>query len=125
MPEPVPPPRKRWFRRPRQVALWATVVVAASVGAVAIMAPIGLGFAAKYKINPLMMGMLIVHGAQAGGFSPIAVYGVIVNSLIADTGFAFSPMALFLSSLLFNFAIDWTLVRAGDVALPAGWTGRA
>lgn len=82
-----------------------TAVGALGPAAVAIMAPIGLGFAAKYKINPLMMGMLIVHGAQAGGFSPIAVYGVIVNSLIADTGFAFSPMALFLSSLLFNFAI--------------------
>lgn len=82
-----------------------TAVGALGPAAVAIMAPIGLGFAAKYKINPLMMGMLIVHGAQAGGFSPIAVYGVIVNGLIEDTGFAFSPTALFLSSFIFNTAI--------------------
>lgn len=82
-----------------------TAVGALGPAAVAIMAPIGLSFAAKYKINPLMMGMLIVHGAQAGGFSPIAVYGVIVNGLIADTGFAFSPLALFLSSLVFNLLI--------------------
>lgn len=45
-----------------------TAVGALGPAAVAIMAPIGLNFAAKYKINPLMMGMLIVHGAQAGGF---------------------------------------------------------
>lgn len=82
-----------------------TAVGALGPAAVAIMAPIGLNFAAKYKINPLMMGMLIVHGAQAGGFSPIAVYGVIVNGLIADVGFAFSPTALFLSSLIFNAVI--------------------
>ncbi|MFB9071819.1 SLC13 family permease [Citricoccus parietis] len=82
-----------------------TAVGALGPAAVAIMAPIGLNFAAKYKINPLMMGMLIVHGAQAGSFSPIAVYGVIVNGLIADAGFAFSPTALFLSSLIFNAVI--------------------
>lgn len=86
-----------------------TSVGALGPAAVAIMAPIGLSFAAKYKINPLMMGMLIVHGAQAGGFSPIAVYGVIVNGLIAETGFAFSPTALFLSSFIFNLVIALVL----------------
>ncbi|MFL4477292.1 SLC13 family permease [Paeniglutamicibacter sp. ORCA_105] len=86
-----------------------TAVGALGPAAVAIMAPIGLSFAAKYKINPLMMGMLIVHGAQAGGFSPIAVYGVIVNGLIAETGFAFSPTALFLSSFIFNLVIALVL----------------
>lgn len=82
-----------------------TAVGALGPAAVAIIAPIGLSFAARYKINPLMMGMLIVHGAQAGGFSPIAVYGVIVNGLITDTGFDFSPLSLFLTSFLFNLAI--------------------
>ncbi|MET0978933.1 MAG: SLC13 family permease [Paeniglutamicibacter terrestris] len=86
-----------------------TAVGALGPAAVAIMAPIGLTFAAKYKINPLMMGMLIVHGAQAGGFSPIAVYGVIVNGLIEKTGFAFSPTALFLSSFIFNLLIALVL----------------
>ena len=86
-----------------------TAVGALGPAAVAIMAPIALGFAAKYKINPLMMGMLVVHGAQAGGFSPIAVYGVIVNGLITDAGFAFSPTALFLTSFAFNLVIALVL----------------
>ncbi|WP_313814670.1 SLC13 family permease [Glutamicibacter sp.] len=104
-----------------------TSIGALGPAAVAIIAPIALSFAARYKINPLMMGMLVVHGAQAGGFSPIAVYGVIVNSLIEKTGFDFDPLALFLSSFIFNLAIAVVLFlvlggrklagsRAGHVA---------
>jgi di/tricarboxylate transporter len=65
------------------VAAVLTAVGAASPAAVAIVAPIALGFAAQYSINPLLMGLLVVHGAQAGGFSPISIYGVIVNGLVA------------------------------------------
>lgn len=82
-----------------------TAVGALSPAAVAIIAPIALSFAAKHKINPLMMGMMVIHGAQAGGFSPIAVYGVTVNGIIAKTDLEASPMAIFLASFVFNLAI--------------------
>jgi di/tricarboxylate transporter len=82
-----------------------TAVGALSPAAVAIIAPIALSFAAKHKINPLMMGMMVIHGAQAGGFSPIAVYGVTVNGIIAKTQLEASPMAIFLASFIFNLAI--------------------
>ena len=82
-----------------------TAVGALSPAAVAIIAPIALSFAAKHKINPLMMGMMVIHGAQAGGFSPIAVYGVTVNGIIAKTELEASPMAIFLASFIFNLAI--------------------
>lgn len=82
-----------------------TAVGALSPAAVAIIAPIALSFAGKYKINPLLMGMMVIHGAQAGGFSPIAVYGVTVNGILAKTDLDFSPTALFLSSLVFNLII--------------------
>ncbi|MEV8131828.1 SLC13 family permease [Pseudarthrobacter oxydans] len=82
-----------------------TAVGALSPSAVAIIAPIALSFAGKYKINPLLMGMMVIHGAQAGGFSPIAVYGVTVNGILAKTDLDFSPTALFLSSLVFNLII--------------------
>ncbi|HEY3576079.1 MAG TPA: SLC13 family permease [Arthrobacter sp.] len=82
-----------------------TAVGALSPAAVAIIAPIALSFAAKHKINPLMMGMMVIHGAQAGGFSPIAVYGVTVNGIIAKTDLEASPMAIFLASFIFNLAI--------------------
>ncbi|SDL67119.1 SLC13 family permease [Arthrobacter sp. ok362] len=101
-----------------------TAVGALSPAAVAIIAPIALSFAAKHKINPLMMGMMVVHGAQAGGFSPIAVYGVTVNSIIAKTELDANPMAIFLASFLFNLAIALVLfiVLGGGKLLstPAG-----
>ena len=54
--------------------------------AVAIIAPIALGFARQYQINALLMGMMVIHGAQAGGFSPISIYGVTVNNIAGQGG---------------------------------------
>lgn len=51
------------------------------------------------------MGMMVVHGAQAGGFSPISIYGVTVNNIASGAGLENSPLALFLGSLFFNAAI--------------------
>ncbi|OZE33614.1 hypothetical protein CH256_11715 [Rhodococcus sp. 05-2254-6] len=82
-----------------------TSIGALGPAAVAIVAPIALGFAARYKINALLMGMMVIHGAQAGGFSPISIYGVTVNNIAANAGLVNSPLALFLGSLFFNAAI--------------------
>ncbi|MDT5299734.1 MAG: hypothetical protein QOG79_2976 [Mycobacterium sp.] len=82
-----------------------TSIGALGPAAVAIVAPIALGFAARYKINALLMGMMVIHGAQAGGFSPISIYGVTVNNIADKAGLTNSPLTLFLGSLLFNAAI--------------------
>jgi di/tricarboxylate transporter len=82
-----------------------TAIGAVSPAAVAIVAPIALGFAAQYKINPLLMGVMVVHGAQAGGFSPISVYGAIVNNVVADNHLAQNEIVLFLASLAMNVLI--------------------
>ncbi|SEB49872.1 Na+/H+ antiporter NhaD [Nocardioides exalbidus] len=79
-----------------------TAIGAASPAACAIIGPIALGFAGRYGISPLMMGMFVVHGAQAGGFSPISIYGTITNSVMEDAGMGASHMTIFLSSLLVN-----------------------
>jgi Na+/H+ antiporter NhaD/arsenite permease-like protein len=82
-----------------------TAIGAASPAACAIIGPIALGFAGRYRINPLLMGMLVVHGAQAGGFSPISIYGTITNSVMADNDIAGGEIAVFLTSLLVNLLI--------------------
>jgi di/tricarboxylate transporter len=51
-------------------------------GAVAIVAPIALGFAVRYRINPVLMSLCVINGATAGGFSPISVFGSIVNGVV-------------------------------------------
>jgi di/tricarboxylate transporter len=82
-----------------------TAIGAASPAACAIVGPIALGFAGRYRISPLMMGMLVVHGAQAGGFSPISIYGVITNSVMAENNLPVNEGAIFFTSLLINLAI--------------------
>jgi Na+/H+ antiporter NhaD/arsenite permease-like protein len=79
-----------------------TSVGAASPAAVAITAPIGLGFAQRHRIEPILMGLMIVNGAAAGGFSPLSVFGSIVNGVVDRNNLPGSPQFLFLSSLAFN-----------------------
>ncbi|WP_134768653.1 SLC13 family permease [Nocardioides sp. 1609] len=90
--------------------MFAVTAVLTGVGAVspaacAIIGPIALGFAGRYGISPLMMGMFVVHGAQAGGFSPISIYGSLTNSIMADEGLPNAEVTIFLSSLLINLAL--------------------
>jgi len=82
-----------------------TAIGAVSPAACAVVAPIALGFAARYNISPLLMGAMVVHGAQGGGFSPISVYGSIVNGIVDSEGLESSPVTLFLASLGMNTAI--------------------
>ena len=49
--------------------------------AVAIIAPVGLRFARRYGINPVLMGLMIINGATAGGFSPLSIFGTITNGV--------------------------------------------
>lgn len=91
------------------IAALLTAVGAVSPAAVAIIAPIALGFAAKYGINPLMMGLLVIHGAQGGGFSPISIYGGITNKIVAKAGLPLNEMATMLASMGVNLAVAMLL----------------
>lgn len=82
-----------------------TAIGAASPAACAIIGPIALGFAGRYGINPLLMGMLVVHGAQAGGFSPISIYGAITNGVMRNSGLPTNELLIFLVSFAVNLLI--------------------
>lgn len=82
-----------------------TAIGAVSPAAVAIVAPVALSFAVRYGISPLLMGALVVHGAQAGGFSPISIYGSIVNGIVEREKLPGNELVLFLASLLVNLII--------------------
>ena len=91
------------------IAAALTSVGAVSPAAVAIVAPIALGFAAKYHINPLLMGLLVIHGAQGGGFSPISIYGGITNTIVMRAGLPVDELFTFFASLGVNFAVSLLL----------------
>ncbi|SPA47243.1 SLC13 family permease [Cupriavidus taiwanensis] len=87
------------------IAALLTSVGAVSPAAVAIIAPIALGFAARYGINPLLMGLMVIHGAQGGGFSPISIYGGITNKIVQKAGLPLNEMATAFASLGVNLAV--------------------
>jgi di/tricarboxylate transporter len=94
------------------IAALLTSVGAVSPAAVAIIAPIALGFAAKYGINPLLMGLMVVHGAQGGGFSPISIYGGITNKIVAKADLPLSETTTMLASFGVNLAVSLLLFFA-------------
>lgn len=74
--------------------------------AVALLVPIGMNFAHRYGINQLMIGMMVISGAHAGSFSPIAVSGALVLGMVDSTPLAVAPYALFLASFAFNLLLS-------------------
>ena len=79
-----------------------TAVGAVVPAAVAIIAPVGMGFALRYKISPILMGLMIINGATAGGFSPISIFGSITNGVVERNDLEGSPLFLFAASFVFN-----------------------
>ncbi|MFI7633247.1 SLC13 family permease [Nonomuraea sp. NPDC049400] len=76
-----------------------TAIGAASPAAVAIVAPVAMGFAARYRINPVMMGLMVVQGATGGSFSPIGIFGAITNGVVDKSQLPGSPAVLFFSAM--------------------------
>lgn len=90
------------------IVLWIMFVVTGvlaalgAVFAVAMIAPVALALATRYRISSFVMGLLVVHGWGAGVLSPISVFGVIVNSVLARGGMTGSPLQVFFVSALAN-----------------------
>lgn len=77
-----------------------TAVGAVSPAAVAIIAPIAMGFAAQHGIHPVLMGMMVVQGATAGSFSPLGIFGSITNGVVDRSNLASNPTMLFLTTFV-------------------------
>lgn len=75
-----------------------TSIGAVSPAAVAIVAPVAMGFAVRYQIHPVMMGMMVVQGATAGSFSPIGIFGSITNGVVESNDLPGSQTFLFFST---------------------------
>ncbi len=60
--------------------------------AVAIIAPVGLTLARRHGINPVLMSLLIINGASAGGFCPLSVFGLITNGVSHLVGLRFEDV---------------------------------
>ncbi|WP_258563151.1 SLC13 family permease, partial [Streptomyces phytophilus] len=83
-----------------------TAIGAVVPAAVAIIAPIGMGFAVRSGIHPMLMGLLIINGASAGGFSPMSIFGGITNGVVEKADLPGNPTLLFAASFLFNLVLS-------------------
>jgi di/tricarboxylate transporter len=92
-----------------------TAVGTLPAAATAIVAPIALGFAARYKISPLIASVVGITGIISGLLSPLAVYGVSARRLGDQLGLGLpgSAPALFLVGGL----VAGLLVTAGCIVV--------
>ncbi|MFI8931256.1 SLC13 family permease [Streptomyces sp. NPDC053474] len=83
-----------------------TAVGAVVPAAVGVIAPIGMSLCARYRIRPLLMGLLVANGGCAGGFSPASVYGSITNGVVERNHLPSGPGLLFAMTFLFSVALS-------------------
>ncbi|MGV9866796.1 SLC13 family permease [Rhodococcus koreensis] len=96
---------RRWAILWMMFLLSGLLMALGSVLAVGMLAPIAMPLAAKNRINPFLMGMVISHGALACAFSPINLYGAFINGLMDSTGVGANPLVLFALPFVLNLVI--------------------
>jgi di/tricarboxylate transporter len=83
------------------LALVLAAVGTYGIAVVSLLAPIALKIAHKNKISPLMMSIMIIMGMQAGSFSPLNVFGIIVNGGMQSKNLEHSPALLLINCLIY------------------------
>jgi len=91
------------------IAAVPTALGAAGPAIVAIIVPLAIRIALQNRLSPYLLGLLVVHGTTAGGFSPINLGGVILNGTLERGGIDTSPMVIFASSFAYNLALGVVL----------------
>lgn len=102
-----------------------TAVGTLPAAATAIVSPIALGFAARYRISPLIAAVLGITGIISGLLSPLAVYGVTAREMSEKQGIALpgsAPVTFLLGGLATGLVICAALLTVGTRtgAIPPG-----
>lgn len=97
--------------------------VVTSLGALApvvvgLVAPIGMRLAKRHNISPRLAGLMILHGASCGNFSPINLLGATVNATLENAGLEAAPVALFIANVGYNAVLGVVIyIMFGGVKL--------
>ncbi|MEV4473329.1 SLC13 family permease [Nonomuraea sp. NPDC049504] len=84
--------------------------------ATAIVSPIALGFAARYRISPMLAAVLGVTGIISGLLSPLAVYGVTARELSGKLGIGLpgsAPVTFLAGGLLAGLVVCAGVLAVG------------
>jgi Na+/H+ antiporter NhaD/arsenite permease-like protein len=83
-----------------------TAVGPGNIAMIALIAPIAMAIAGEAKISALMMSIMVVNGANAGAFSPIAPTGLISEALVAKIGLPNISWVNFFNNIIGNFFVS-------------------
>lgn len=88
------------------LGLGITASGALSVATLSILMPIAMGFAIRNRISPVLMGLSVINGTNAGGFSPVAVYYLILNGVLSPLGITLDPIPMFTLTMLGSLLVN-------------------
>ncbi|TDD89173.1 hypothetical protein E1202_11695 [Saccharopolyspora karakumensis] len=91
----------------------AAVLVAFGVfpsAALALLAPLAMTFAAQYRVSPLLMGLIVLHGVNATAMSPLNSYGAVTQSVLDKSGLADVSIWTVFTLFLAMYALLMTVV---------------
>ena len=93
-------------------AVAATPAMLGAIGSagVALLAPIAMRLAERCAIDRRLIGLMVVHGAAAGNFSPLNVLGAIVRQAVTSRGLEMSVWPLFFGNLAYNVVLGVVIV---------------
>jgi Na+/H+ antiporter NhaD/arsenite permease-like protein len=105
-------------RRRRALIPWvvfglaALPAMAGALGSsgVALLAPLVMRVAERCALDRRMIGLMVVHGAAAGNFSPLNVLGAIVHQAVTSRGLEMSVWTLFAGNLIYNLVLGVIIV---------------
>ncbi len=83
-----------------------SAIGAGSMAMVAMLMPPAMVIAEREKINPLIMILIVNLLSMAGDYSPIAVYGAMINGVFAEYGITGLGMRIFLSALVVYLSVS-------------------
>ena len=86
---------------------------------VALLAPLAMRLAERCEIDRRLVGLMVVHGAAAGNFSPLNVLGAMVHQAVVSRGLTMSTTYLFVANVLCNLALGAVLVWIFRGRVPA------
>ena len=93
-------------------ALAAAPAMAGALGStgVALLSPLAMRVAERCSLDRRMIGLMVVHGAAAGNFSPLNVLGGLVHQAVISRGLYMSVWSLFAANLAANIILAVVIV---------------
>lgn len=70
--------------------------------AVSVIAPAAMSMARRFQISPLLMAMMLSHGALAASLSPVTVYANFTREIAGGADIAVGSVQLFAAGLVLN-----------------------